>query len=113
GEDHRHGSRLPPLHDLRYQDAPRRLLLRLRRLRQHQRLQLIVARTSDAIGSQWVDWFPIAAFGSPLRSGAWGRLDVLRVTDALYVEQTVQLGLRVLSGDARLAKACEVVTLLR
>jgi predicted nucleic acid-binding protein len=38
---------------------------------------------------------------------------VLRVTDALYVEQTVQLGLRVLSGDARLAKACEVVTLLR
>ena len=40
GEDHRHRRRLPPLHDLRHQDAPRRLLLRLRRLRQHQRLQL-------------------------------------------------------------------------
>ncbi len=36
--DHRHRSRLPPLHDLRHQDAPRRLLLRLRGLRQHQRL---------------------------------------------------------------------------
>ena len=41
GEDHRHRRRLPALHDLRHQDAPRRLLLRLRRLRQHQRLQLI------------------------------------------------------------------------
>ena len=40
GEDHRHRRRLPALHDLRHQDAPRRLLLRLRRLRQHQRLQL-------------------------------------------------------------------------
>ena len=39
-EDHRHRRRLPALHDLRHQDAPRRLLLRLRRLRQHQRLQL-------------------------------------------------------------------------
>ena len=40
-EDHRHRRRLPALHDLRHQDAPRRLLLRLRGLRQHQRLQLI------------------------------------------------------------------------
>ncbi len=31
---------IPALHDLRHQDAPRRLLLRLRGLRQHQRLQL-------------------------------------------------------------------------
>ena len=38
--DHRHRRRLPALHDLRHQDAPRRLLLRLRGLRQHQRLQL-------------------------------------------------------------------------
>ena len=38
--DHRHRRRLPPLHDLRHQDAPRRLLLRLRGLRQHHRLQL-------------------------------------------------------------------------
>ena len=36
--DHRHRRRLPALHDLRHQDAPRRLLLRLRGLRQHQRL---------------------------------------------------------------------------
>ena len=40
GEDHRHRRRLPALLDLRHQDAPRRLLLRLRGLRQHQRLQL-------------------------------------------------------------------------
>ena len=37
---HRLRGRLPALHDLRHQDAPRRLLPRLRRLRQHQRLQL-------------------------------------------------------------------------
>ena len=41
GEDHRHRRRLPALLHLRHQDAPRRLLLRLRRLRQHQRLQLM------------------------------------------------------------------------
>ena len=39
--DHRPRRRLPALHDLRHQDAPRRLLLRLRGLRQHLRLQLI------------------------------------------------------------------------
>ena len=39
--DHRPRRRLPALHDLRHQDAPRRLLLRLRGLRQHQRLQLM------------------------------------------------------------------------
>ena len=40
-EAHRHRRRLPALHDLRHQDAPRWLLLRLRGLRQHQRLQLV------------------------------------------------------------------------
>ena len=40
GEDHRHRRRLPALHDLRHQDAPRGQLLRVRGLRQHQRLQL-------------------------------------------------------------------------
>jgi predicted nucleic acid-binding protein len=48
----------------------------------------------------------------PLRSGAWGRLDVLRVTDALYVELATRLGLRVLSSDARLARASELVRLV-
>lgn len=48
----------------------------------------------------------------PLRSGAWGRLDVLRITDALYVELAAQLGLQVLSSDARLARASELVTLI-
>ena len=38
---HRQGVRRPAVHDLRDQDAPGRLLLRLRGLRQHQRLQLI------------------------------------------------------------------------
>ena len=41
GEDHRHRRRLPAVLHLRHQDAPGRLLLRLRGLRQHQRLQLI------------------------------------------------------------------------
>jgi predicted nucleic acid-binding protein len=49
----------------------------------------------------------------PLRAGAWSRLDVLRVTDALYVELAAQLGLRVLSSDARLARASELVTLVQ
>ena len=40
GEDHRHRRRQPALLHLRHQDAPRRLLLRVRGLRQHQRLQL-------------------------------------------------------------------------
>lgn len=48
----------------------------------------------------------------PLVTGAWGRLDRLRVNDALYVELAAQLGLRVLSSDARLARASELVTLV-
>ena len=47
-EDHRHRRRLPALHDLRHQDAPRGQLLRLRGLRQHLRLQLMTARTQPA-----------------------------------------------------------------
>ena len=38
---HRPGVRRAAVHDLRHQDAPGRLLLRLRGLRQHQRLQLM------------------------------------------------------------------------
>ncbi len=45
--DHRHRRRLPALHDLRHQDASRRLLLRLRGLRQHLRLQLIDTEVAD------------------------------------------------------------------
>ena len=41
GEDHRPRRRQPALLHLRHQDAPGRQLLRLRGLRQHQRLQLI------------------------------------------------------------------------
>ena len=48
GEDHRQRDRQPPLHDLRHQDAPRRQLLRLRRLRQHLRLQLSQHHTGTA-----------------------------------------------------------------
>jgi hypothetical protein len=40
------GGRCADVHDLRDQDAPRRLVLRLRRLRQHQRLQLNASRWS-------------------------------------------------------------------
>ena len=38
----RFGGRRPVVHELRHQDAARRFLLRLRRLRFHQRLQLIL-----------------------------------------------------------------------
>lgn len=40
-----------------------------------------------------------------LLAGAWSRVDHLRVTDALYVELAEVLGLRVLTTDARLARA--------
>jgi hypothetical protein len=40
GDHHRQDERRAAVHDLRHQDASRRLLLRLRRLRKHQRLQL-------------------------------------------------------------------------
>ncbi len=45
GSHHRYGGRQPALLHLRHQDAPRRQLLRLRRLRQHQRLQLMSSCT--------------------------------------------------------------------
>ena len=38
-EDHRHRRRLPALHDLRHQDAPRRFVLRVRGVRKYERLQ--------------------------------------------------------------------------
>ena len=44
GGHHRHRRRQPALLHLRHQDAPRRQLLRLRRLRQHQRLQLSASK---------------------------------------------------------------------
>ena len=49
--DHRHRRRLAALLHLRHQDAPRRLLLRLRGLRQHQRLQLN-ERIRNRLGSR-------------------------------------------------------------
>ena len=48
GGDHRHSVRRPAVHDLRDQDAPGRLLLRLRGLREHQRLQLTSSHRSLA-----------------------------------------------------------------
>lgn len=47
-----------------------------------------------------------------LLAGAWARRAQLRVTDALYVELASQLGLRVLTSDARLARASDLVTLV-
>ena len=51
-EADRDGRRLAAVHDLRDEDAPRRVVLRLRGLREHVRLQLIVnaERGLDAIG---------------------------------------------------------------
>ena len=45
-EAHRHRRRLPALHDLRHEDAAGWLVLRVRGLREHQRLQLINDRTA-------------------------------------------------------------------
>ena len=72
GGDHRRRHRQPALHDLRHEDAPRRLLPRLRRLRQHQRLQL-----------RWISeryWFkPSIAHQQRCRSDPhWRFLDWLR-----------------------------------
>jgi predicted nucleic acid-binding protein len=44
--------------------------------------------------------------------GAWARIDRLRVADALYVELAALLGTRVLTSDARLARASELAELV-
>jgi predicted nucleic acid-binding protein len=44
--------------------------------------------------------------------GAWVRSDQLRVTDALYVELAAALQVRVVSTDARLARASDLVDLV-
>lgn len=48
----------------------------------------------------------------PLVSGAWGRLDRLRVADAVYVELASRLGMRVLTSDARMARASDLAVLV-
>jgi predicted nucleic acid-binding protein len=42
---------------------------------------------------------------APLLSGAWARRDLLRLTDALYVELAEAAGLVLLTTDQRLARA--------
>ncbi|WP_268793659.1 type II toxin-antitoxin system VapC family toxin [Mycolicibacterium celeriflavum] len=42
---------------------------------------------------------------SPLLAGAWGRRDILRLTDALYVELADTADLVLLTTDQRLARA--------
>jgi predicted nucleic acid-binding protein len=55
---------------------------------------------------------PITRHALPeLLPGAWDRKDQLRVTDALYVELASSLRVRVLTTDARLARASELVDL--
>jgi predicted nucleic acid-binding protein len=44
----------------------------------------------------------------PLVAGAWARRADLRLFDALYVELAARLGVRVLTTDQRLARACPV-----
>jgi len=49
----------------------------------------------------------------PLLTGAWNRRGAMRLADALYVELAAQLGDRpILSTDARLARASELVELV-
>jgi predicted nucleic acid-binding protein len=47
-----------------------------------------------------------------LVAGAWARADRLRIADALYVELAASLGTRVLTSDARLARASELAELV-
>ena len=55
---------------------------------------------------------PITRHALPeLMPGAWVRTDRLRVADALYVELAASLEARVLSTDARLARASDLVDL--
>jgi len=46
-----------------------------------------------------------------LMAGAWQRRDDFRLTDALYVELASSLEVRVISTDARLARASDLVDL--
>lgn len=56
---------------------------------------------------------PISRHQLPaLVPGAWARSDRLRVADALYVELAALLEIRVLSADARLARASDLVDLV-
>ena len=56
---------------------------------------------------------PVARHELPeLVAGAWARMDRLRVADALYVELAASLGTRVLTSDARLARASELAELI-
>ena len=56
---------------------------------------------------------PIARHALPeLMTGAWARIDRLRVADALYVELAASLGTRVLTTDGRLARASELAELV-
>lgn len=56
---------------------------------------------------------PITRHALPdLVPGAWARSDRLRIADALYVELAASLRVRVLSTDARLARASDLVDLV-
>lgn len=70
---------------------------------------IVVGRQLDVIAAAPVQRHPLAA----LLRGAWKRRERLRLADALYVELAVQLGIRLLTTDARLGRAtrvAEVVT---
>lgn len=79
------------------------------------RLQRAGSLTADQARDA-VDRFraaPMTRHGLPgLVSGAWSRIDQLRVTDALYVELAAGLGLRLVTSDARLARATALADLL-
>jgi predicted nucleic acid-binding protein len=49
---------------------------------------------------------------SPLVAGAWARRTDLHLLDALYVELAERLGIRVLTTDHRLARACPVAQVI-
>jgi predicted nucleic acid-binding protein len=45
---------------------------------------------------------------APLAAGAWRRTDQLRVADAVYVELAGELGVPVLTTDARLSRVSDL-----
>ncbi len=76
------------------------------------RAEVLTAVTADAALNRFaaapITRHPIP----PLVTGAWGRLDRLRVADALYVELASRLGMRLLTSDARLARASDLALLV-
>jgi len=79
------------------------------------RLERAGTLSADQAGSALTRFLhaPVTRHPLPdLAQGAWRRTKQLRVADAFYVELAASLGLRVLTADARLARASDLADLV-